>query len=89
MATSAGSTAPPPAWRPAPEAVAAEAEAHATAFQESAARLRAAGLVAEAEELEKKASAQRKKADLPSLAKRIDMKEVFIQRAEARVQKAG
>ncbi len=79
-----------PARRRAPEVVAAEAESHAVALTESAARLRNAGLTEEAEALEKKAAEFQKKAvNMPSLAKRIEMKESFIERARGRVQKGS
>ena len=80
--------APAAERRPAPEVAAAEAEAHAIALEESAARLHAAGLVKESEELVKKASLHRKKLHaLPSLAKQVDLKKAFVKRAEGRLEK--
>ncbi len=76
-----------PTRRPAPEIIAAEASARATVLQESATRLRAAGLIGEAEPLEVKAAELLKKSELPSRWKRLDMKEAFVKRAEGRVLK--
>ncbi len=79
-----------PARRPAPEAAAAQAQSHAAALKESAERLRGAGLTEEADALDKKAAEHQKKAEgMPSLARRIELKESFVKRAEGRVLKGS